>query len=446
MASKPFVSVRKWIKWGDGPAGENTDTLVLTSASKHFVDTRIYLPTAPFSLSLPTSTPLPPSRLEWGFAGTASSTPAAHNAQTGELETPAHTVWTHWVDNKTRGFEEVRDEGDMWTRDDGKGGEEVLEKGVMVNPNTGKVEAYEELWVDLEPILVDGESRYWSWVLRTESESVRGVLIRIGEYIQGVVRKGDYTSVSRWKWFGESEWGVPIGRWRVEACVGALEVPAEAFDIRSADESKSLRPAPKHSIRSFPVFRFGFNQFNSSCEARVEEYPNKKEKRESAFAARLFMALAWLPREITCTVCTVYITSNVDPKYVVVPKAPKSGSTVVVQTLNNKSEQQWYIKDGNTTIISVDTKLCLDGGAKSNWKDMGNLYIKECADTEDAQKFNVLADGRIELAANPKECIDLQYMKATANNPVGLYACAGLNNVGAADKGINWPLVNVTTF
>ena len=49
-----------------------------------------------------------------------------------------------------------------------------------------------------------------------------------------------------------------------------------------------------------------------------------------------------------------------------------------------------------------------------------------------------------ELTLETEECIDLQYMKATANNPVGLYACAGLGNTGAADKGINWPLVNVT--
>lgn len=48
------------------------------------------------------------------------------------------------------------------------------------------------------------------------------------------------------------------------------------------------------------------------------------------------------------------------------------------------------------------------------------------------------------LMTDIEECIDLQYMRATANNPVGLYSCAGLGNTGAADKGINWPLVNVT--
>jgi hypothetical protein len=44
-----------------------------------------------------------------------------------------------------------------------------------------------------------------------------------------------------------------------------------------------------------------------------------------------------------------------------------------------------------------------------------------------------------------EQCIDLQYLRAVQNNPVGLYNCAGLANSGAADKGINWPLANVTT-
>lgn len=34
-------------------------------------------------------------------------------------------------------------------------------------------------------------------------------------------------------------------------------------------------------------------------------------------------------------------------------------------------------------------------------------------------------------------------MRAVENNDVGLFSCAGLGNIGAADKGINWPLVDV---
>jgi hypothetical protein len=111
----------------------------------------------------------------------------------------------------------------------------------------------------------------------------------------------------------------------------------------------------------------------------------------------------------------------------------------------------------------------MDAGPKSGWKDMANIYLRECADTEVAQKWVAMADGRIALEASPgtrefisrswntvqevkqrtneraEQCIDLQYLRATQNNPVGLYNCAGLANSGAADKGINWPLANVTT-
>ncbi|KAK0719896.1 ricin B lectin domain-containing protein [Lasiosphaeris hirsuta] len=144
---------------------------------------------------------------------------------------------------------------------------------------------------------------------------------------------------------------------------------------------------------------------------------------------------------------TVYITSAVNSKFVVVPKTPvKSGTTIVVQTLTSKPDQQWYITAGKTKIQLAGTTLCLDAGAKSGWKDMGTIWLKDCSATEDGQKWNALADGRIALdLSSPQQCIDLQYMRATANNPVGLYQCAGLGNTGAADKGINWPLTNATT-
>ncbi|PSN64567.1 hypothetical protein BS50DRAFT_557168 [Corynespora cassiicola Philippines] len=143
----------------------------------------------------------------------------------------------------------------------------------------------------------------------------------------------------------------------------------------------------------------------------------------------------------------VFIASKVDTKYVVVPKTRTSGSTIVVQTKNDKPEQHWYIKDNQTKIQLVDTMLCIDAGAKSNWKDMASITLKDCSDTEVAQKWVAMSDGRIALeASSPQQCIDLQYMRATPNNPVGLYSCAGLGNTGAADKGINWPLLNATAL
>ena len=89
------------------------------------------------------------------------------------------------------------------------------------------------------------------------------------------------------------------------------------------------------------------------------------------------------------------------------------------QKLNNKVEQQWYIKLGATKIQLANTTLCLDGGPKSknhiqvfeeetksnttckaNWKDMGNIYLKNCSDTEVAQNWTALTDGRIALTSS----------------------------------------------
>ncbi|KAJ4377306.1 hypothetical protein N0V83_000130 [Neocucurbitaria cava] len=142
---------------------------------------------------------------------------------------------------------------------------------------------------------------------------------------------------------------------------------------------------------------------------------------------------------------SVYMTSKQDAKFVVVPKSRAAGATLVVQTLTSKPEQTWYIKSNATKIQLADTTLCMDAGAKSAWKDMAPITLKEC-DSSEGQKWIAMADGRIAVDGSPgtQECIDLQYLKAVQNNPVGLYNCAGLGNSGAADKGINWPLVNAT--
>jgi hypothetical protein len=160
--------------------------------------------------------------LEWGFAGTAQSTPAIYKPGTNEIEKPSHTVWTHWVDSKTT--EEVRDEGDMWPRDDGSGG--VVERGSMVNPASGKVESYEEIWADLEL-----ESKGMCWVLKTESDGVKGMMIRVGNYIQGVLRKGPSVNVGSW---GKLETGQGEARrreWKQVVLIGMWDMPGPLGDL-----------------------------------------------------------------------------------------------------------------------------------------------------------------------------------------------------------------------
>jgi hypothetical protein len=127
-----------------------------------------------------------------------------------------------------------------------------------------------------------------------------------------------------------------------------------------------------------------------------------------------------------------------------------SSNTSSRQSTTSTPEQSWYIKAPNnaTSIQLASTTLCMDAGPKSGWKDMANIYLRECVAGSEQQTWNAMADGRIALAASSgtQQCVDLQYLRATQNNPVGLYNCAGLGNTGAADKGINWPLKNATVL
>ncbi|KAL6703414.1 hypothetical protein ACN47E_009673 [Coniothyrium glycines] len=139
----------------------------------------------------------------------------------------------------------------------------------------------------------------------------------------------------------------------------------------------------------------------------------------------------------------VYITSAQDQTFAVAPTSRAVGATLVVQSFTSSPQQTWYVKANETSIQLADSTLCMDAGPQSAWRDMASVYVRECADTEQ-QRWNVMPDGRIAVAGSTgtQQCLDLQYLRATQNNPVGLYNCAGLGNTGAKDKGINWPLVD----
>jgi len=110
----------------------------------------------------------------------------------------------------------------MFPQSDG----DTLETGEMVNPATGKWEGYEERWYDLDVLAVDApkgekgsneEGKRKGWVLRTsdeESEKVRGMIARVGQFIQGVVKNGENVGAERW------EFDVEETKWRAVAKIG----------------------------------------------------------------------------------------------------------------------------------------------------------------------------------------------------------------------------------
>ena len=124
------------------------------------------------------------------------------------------------MDSTTPNAEAVKDEGDMITLETG----DVVERGEMVNPKTGKMEAYEESWRDIRPL---GEKV--GWVVKAQGQGARGMVVRIGGFAQGVLRRGSEVGIKRWRYMGgEQGWDPIIG---IKNC----DVPEELFGAKGSE-------------------------------------------------------------------------------------------------------------------------------------------------------------------------------------------------------------------
>lgn len=113
----------------------------------------------------------------------------------------------------------------MVSRPDGT----TLETGRMVNPATGKETDYEELWrdepVQTVPVLSGSQQGGLICVvleLRDDNNpGKRGMVVRLGQYCQALVRDGNEVMVERIKWDGDE------GRWVRLVKIGEGEPPTE---------------------------------------------------------------------------------------------------------------------------------------------------------------------------------------------------------------------------
>jgi hypothetical protein len=144
-------------------------------------------------------------RLDWAIGGTSSSW-IRQNDSGAKI---SHSQWRHWVDSRTAHAEAEVDEADMFPQPDGS----TLEKGSMTNPATGIETEYEELWRDVEPISTyrehTGKDRRMKCIvlqLQNEKEGIRGMVVRLGQFCQGILREGDTVTVERWEWSETDGW------------------------------------------------------------------------------------------------------------------------------------------------------------------------------------------------------------------------------------------------
>ena len=125
----------------------------------------------------------------------------------------------------------------------------MLEKGEMdIKDGRGRgVENYEELWEDLED--PDGMEKI-GWVLSVDGERGKGMCVRVGRRVQGVVRMGmgkEVVSVVRWRFVEESGWVKEVE-------IGEFPLGAEIFGdlvIKVGDIAQGLKGLEWECLESF---------------------------------------------------------------------------------------------------------------------------------------------------------------------------------------------------
>ena len=247
---------------------EPTSTLVLTTPANKFVDIRILKPVQPGEPDLPNESGVQAKtrpkiggktnagtekeedigqgrsgdvrqvfevvskkRLEWAFAGQSTSTPIPSR----EKEGIKHSVWHHWIDSKFQVFspEIPIDEGDMYPIPALLPDELdlTLEHGASHDPRTGKWISYEEMWRGVKVKAVGGRKEKVAIMMRMEDvdKQARGMVIRVGQYIQGMAMQGDMCVVERWEYIVKEDRDDADGMWTRTVKIGEQSLPCAAL-------------------------------------------------------------------------------------------------------------------------------------------------------------------------------------------------------------------------
>lgn len=82
----------------------------------------------------------------------------------------------------------------------------TLEHGHAFHPHLGAVSGHEELWRDVDPVSTSGKGTKVCVVLRCvdEERGVRGVVVRVGRFCQGIVQVGMEVTTEKWEWEGRA--------------------------------------------------------------------------------------------------------------------------------------------------------------------------------------------------------------------------------------------------
>ncbi|ORX99552.1 hypothetical protein BCR34DRAFT_465937, partial [Clohesyomyces aquaticus] len=233
-----------------------TSTLVLTTPQCTYLDIRLLKPL--FPSPPPASTPTPSSilpitggpsfALEWAFCGQSSTSPASPQVLSASTLPVKHATWHHWLDSRfSVGSPEIpRDEGDMYT----VSANQTCEFGSAWNAAGNAVVSYEEMWEDMRIKSTDTDAdkvkkRIQAMVLRLDESAhgVRGMVVRVGQFVQGMLKRGNEVTVERWEFLEkrDAQGKVVGGDWTRLVRLGDLFLPcAVAFEPEKVEVGNTV--------------------------------------------------------------------------------------------------------------------------------------------------------------------------------------------------------------
>jgi hypothetical protein len=178
------LSKRVGLQWEDGDLQEHTNTYVVTSLEKHFVDIRLHKPGSSHELPF-----------EWAFCG------VAHPVEQGSRPNLSIVTYTHDIDSRYIAARVANQENpeQYLSPDTGRfkpADENGIERetGQMLNPTSGRIENYVELWQHMDPLSGEpinphrGSDEFEITVLATvPGQGFKGKIVRVGNFIQGIL-------------------------------------------------------------------------------------------------------------------------------------------------------------------------------------------------------------------------------------------------------------------
>lgn len=157
--------------------------------------------------------------LERASAGTFHS---STNTDQRGLARHEHSVWKHWIDSRTD--KPSIHKGVVSSLSDCI----VHENGNYIHPVTGVECEQAEIWSDDRIQYVGEENTKVSMVLKVDNEerNARGLVVRVGQYCQGILKEGAQLTVERWNWIYHPR-SIFGGWWDCEVRIGDGSLPCD---------------------------------------------------------------------------------------------------------------------------------------------------------------------------------------------------------------------------